>query len=303
MEGEQEALVALARALERVGYSFVTPTPETHRRVLARKAQAENLRDVFGWSCMFSRELIGEEMFGLLTSAGACEACGDGRFRSRVRYSRLQGELYAHSAYPTLAADAVFFGPDTYRFCAFVARETPRARFVVDVGCGSGAGGIVAARASGAQKLVLADVNPRALWLSEVNAMLAGRGAAFVESDVLSHVSGAPDLVVANPPFMRDPSTRAYRDGGGSYGEALSVRIAREALARLAPGGTLLLYAGAPVVDGRDVFKEALGDVLEACDVTYDEIDPDVFGEALDDEGYERVERIAAVGLRALKTS
>src|SRR5690606_1800990 len=134
------------------------------------------------------------------------------------------------------AADAVFFGPDTYRFCAFVAREAPHARFVVDVGCGSGAGGIVAARASGAQKLVLADVNPRALCLSEVNATLAGQGAALVESDVLSHVSGAPDLVVANPPFMRDPSRRAYRDGGGSYGEALSVRIAREALARLAPG-------------------------------------------------------------------
>src|SRR5690606_24999929 len=104
-------------------------------------------------------------------------------------------------------------------------------------------------------------------------------------------------------PYMRDPATRTYRDGGGTYGEALSVRIAREALARLAPGGTLLLYTGAPVVDGRDVFEEAIGGFFDAHDATYEELDPDVFGEALEDEGYERVERIAAVGLRALKSS
>ena len=37
-------------------------------------------------------------------------------WKSSVRASTLHGELFLHSAFPTLSADAVFFGPDTYRF-------------------------------------------------------------------------------------------------------------------------------------------------------------------------------------------
>jgi hypothetical protein len=99
---------------------------------------------------------------------------------------------------------------------------------------------------------------------------------------------------------MRDDAERLYRDGGGSYGEALSVRIARESVAKLGPRGTLVLYTGAAIVDGVDRFYEALKPTLEACggEVTYEELDPDVFGEELERPNYARVERIAAVGLR-----
>jgi hypothetical protein len=99
---------------------------------------------------------------------------------------------------------------------------------------------------------------------------------------------------------MRDDAERLYRDGGGRYGEALSVRIARESLARLGTRGTLILYTGAAIVDGVDQFYLALKPTLEACggEVTYEELDPDVFGEELERPNYARVERIAAVGLR-----
>ena len=62
--------------------------------------------------------------------------------------------------------------------------------------------------------------------------IVKGMAVRLVRSDVLAAVDGAPDLIVANPPYMRDHAARAYRDGGGSHGEELSLRIAREALAR-----------------------------------------------------------------------
>lgn len=302
MDDAPQALLELGRALMREGYHFVTPTPETHRRVLARGDAASNLRDVFGWSRVFKRAQLPAEWFALLQAADALDQLGDG-YRARVRFSSLEGGLYVHSAYPTSAVDAVFFGPDTYRFCTFVRRAAPSSRHVVDIGCGSGAGGLIAARAAGAQRLVLSDINARALFYARINAALS-RGlepdAFALEtpiSNVLHDVAGPLDLIVANPPYMRDGAARAYRDGGGQFGEALSVRIVREALARLAPGGTLLLYTGVAVVDGRDVFLEAIEGLLQGHTSHYEEVDPDVFGEELERPGYERVERIAAVGL------
>jgi SAM-dependent methyltransferase len=303
MDEASEALLELGRALTATGYTFVTPTPATHARVYERGTMARDLRDVFGWSRPFAPSVLPARYIDLLDAAGALQSYG-ALLRSKVRFSTLAGCLYVHSAYPTDAADSVFFGPDTYRFCAFLARELARGNGqlarggrVFDVGCGSGAGGLVAARAAEARELVLGDVNPRALRFAGVNARLAAQPVRLVESDVLHGVEGAFDVIVANPPYMRDDAQRAYRDGGGAHGEALSLRIAREALDRLAPGGTLLLYTGAAVVDGEDVFLRALGPLLTGRDFRYEELDPDVFGEELELPGYERVERIAAVGL------
>jgi hypothetical protein len=93
-----------------------------------------------------------------------------------------------------------------------------------------------------------------------------------------------------------DSQARTYRHGGGSYGEELSVRIAAEGIPRLAPGGCLLVYTGSAVVDGVDTFERALrARVGDAGRITYREIDPDVFGEELEQHPYDRVDRIAAV--------
>jgi release factor glutamine methyltransferase len=290
------ALLALARALREAGYRFVTVTPETHRRVHGRASPSRSpLRDVFGWSRPFAKGAIPAPMFELLGEAGALLEAG-GIYRSAVRFSSLGDALFVHDAYPTTRPDAVFFGPDTYRFCAAIARAQVAAERVVDVGCGTGAGGVVAARH--ARRVVLADVNERALAFARVNVELAGlTGVEIVTSDVLGGVQGPIDLVVANPPYLRDELRRTYRDGGGELGEALSIRIVREAALRLAPGGTLLLYTGAAVVDGEDLVRRAVLPLLEEAGMhaLYEELDPDVFGEELDRPAYAAVERIAAV--------
>ncbi|MDB4997243.1 MAG: putative N(5)-glutamine methyltransferase PrmC [Myxococcaceae bacterium] len=298
-------LVELGRVLQRAGYRFVTPTPETHRRVLARGGEAKDVRDALGWNRPFRRSVVPREVALLLDAAGALRSLDDDRAVAQVRFSTLDEFLFVHSAYPTLDPASVFFGPDTYRFVAMAQRalrSSPRALRLVDVGCGSGAGGIALAHA--AQKVVLADINDAALSLTRVNVALAGLDPASVEvlkSDVLDGVAGAVDLVLANPPYLVDAEARAYRDGGGDLGAALSVRIAGESIARLAPGGRLVLYTGTAIVGGRDTFLECVRPLLDAAGAayTYETLDPDVFGEELDRPGYAAVERIAVVGLYA----
>lgn len=293
-----EALVKLGHELVHDGYEFVTVTPATHLRALRQRgSHAVDLRDVFGWSRPFDADLLSPRMLELLRAAGCCRADGR-RLRSTVRFSTIDGRLIAHSAFPTVERDAVFFGPDSYRFAAAALRHAPHSQRIVDVGCGTGVGGIVVA--SRTRQLVLADVNDRALWFARVNAALAGVSPQIVHSDVLDDVAGEIDLVIANPPYLRDGAGRLYRDGGGELGEGLGVRIVRDALQRLAPGGSLILYTGTPIVDGCDIFLRAVTPLLDRgnATVSYEELDPDVFGEELDDPDYVDVERIAAVLLR-----
>jgi len=228
----------------------------------------------------------------------------DGLLRSRVRWSSLDGLLFAHSQFPTQASDAVFFGPDSYRFAQLIHTHLQQnftaVQRAVDIGCGAGVGAIVIARARREAQVLAVDINPQALRLSAVNAALAEvANVEVARSDVLQDVPGQFDLIVANPPYMADPSERAYRHGGGTLGAGLSLRIVEQALPRLTPGGSLVLYTGVAMVDGRDPFLEALGQWRDSADFgwTYKELDPDVFGEELLTPGYQDVERIAVVAL------
>ena len=239
-------------------------------------------------------------MLAALEAADALEPAG-GLLKSRLRVASLGTGLFLHSAFPTEGEEAVFFGPDTYRFARFLAAELPRAKGaarLVDVGAGTGAGGIVAARILPRLAVTLTDVNPLALRLAAANAAHAGIEAERLLGSGLGAVEGPVDLVIANPPYVMDEDDRTYRDGGGLYGAKLSLDWALEGARRLQPGGHMLLYTGAAIVEGRDLLREALLERLEplGCTLRYEEIDPDVFGEELDKKPYRDVERIAAIG-------
>ncbi|WP_130904450.1 MULTISPECIES: class I SAM-dependent methyltransferase [unclassified Pseudomonas] len=299
------ALLELGRHLLSEDYRFITPTPLTHERVYQRFSPplAKNLRDVFGWSMPFDHTLFPRDVLAGLEQAEIVERQGP-LWRSTVRWSSLEGGLFAHSAYPTTQADAVFFGPDSYRFAqlidAHLQQRFEPVRRAVDIGCGAGVGALVIAHAHPQAEVLAVDINPRALRLSAVNAELAGvDNVSVYQSDILGSVEGEFDLIIANPPYMNDSQHRAYRHGGGALGEALSLRIVRESLPRLHKGGSLLLYTGVAMVDGQDPFLEVIQALLagHAVGWTYRELDPDVFGEELLKPGYERVERIAVVAL------
>lgn len=314
------SLLALGRWLQECNYHFTTPTPATHARVLAHcpGELAHDLRGVFGWNLPFAGDAaalpLPPQLADLLRTAGLLVRTDTDHWRSTVRFGTLGPLLLAHSAYPTDNADTVFFGPDTYRFAALIDhtlahRPLPAGARVLDMGCGGGAGGLVAvgaAPAGGAAlaDLVLADINPRALAFAQVNAALAGVPVPLhcVQSDLFAQVDGLFDLVVSNPPYLVDGAERTYRHGGGALGGELSERIARASLARLRPGGRLVLYTGSVIVDGHDALGEALQAAVAAqgnWPMQYSELDPDVFGEELEMPFYAdvRAERIAAVAL------
>lgn len=107
---------------------------------------------------------------------------------------------------------------------------------VLDVGCGSGVIGLVAAR-RGAGWIDCVDAKLLAVAAAERNltrnSVTNGRA---LPSDVYDAVRGERyDLVVSNPPFHR----------GKALGQEVAQRLIAEAPAMLSPGGRLLLVANA----------------------------------------------------------
>jgi hypothetical protein len=304
----EEAGLAVLRALDALAYRFVPVTPETHKRVVARpgKSEAGDLRDVFGWSLPFEEPLLPPGLLAAMREGGLLESAGDGTWKSKVRASTVADRLFLHSAFPTDADDSVFLGPDTVRFAAFLAAELRGAgpiRRLVDIGAGAGVGGIVAAALVPGARIELVDVNEAAFPFARANAAHAGIDPAVHASDGVAAVAPGFDLAIANPPFIIDEDGPAYRAGGDMHGAELSIDWALAAADKLTPGGRMLLYSGSAIVDGRDALCEALEAGLpeRGCTLAYREIDPDIFGEELEKPSYRDVERIAAVGAVIVK--
>lgn len=105
---------------------------------------------------------------------------------------------------------------------------SPEAR-VLDLGCGWGPVGIAAARAAPLGRVVLVDVNRRALGLARANLRRNAVTNAEVRAGSLFGPVGAErfDLIATNPP---------YRSG-----RPLVLRLLSECPAHLAAGGRLLM--------------------------------------------------------------
>nr|BFE59042.1 class I SAM-dependent methyltransferase [Dactylosporangium thailandense] len=307
------ALRRLGDRLKAAGYRFTTVTPATHERVNRRpgNARGHSLTDVLGWSRPFDRDALPADIVALLDAAGALRCERDG-WRSTIRVSGYDGELFVHSAFPAAGRDAVFFGPDTHRTVDAVlahlhertAGRADRPARVADIGTGSGAVAVAVAKRLPGAEVVAADVNPTALRYARVNAALAGMGNVRPRpSDLLGNVPGAFDLIVSNPPFMIDPEGRAYRDGGGAHGHDLPLAVLDTAVHRLTPGGSLVLLCGTGIAAGRDPLLDAVTDRLTGTGMrwAYREIDPDVYGENLQEPAYRHADRIAIALLTATR--
>ena len=302
-----KALASVLAELRRQGYRHIAVTPLTHATVNGRPGNtwAHDLNGIFGWSRPFHAHILPDKLFDQMREADILTPHEDG-WRSLVRVATLDGLMFLHSAYPTEAADAVFFGPDTYRFATAIREAldhcTSPIKRAVDIGCGAGPGAILLARAMPKAEVLAVDINPRALALTQVNAIHNGTpNVHAVHSNLLSDVTGSFDFVVANPPYLVDPAQRAYRHGGGPLGADFALAVIDAAMARLSPGGTLLLYTGVAIIGGVDPFRAAADERLDATGATwsYREIDPDIFGEELLNPSYADTDRIAAVVLTA----
>src|SRR5207302_7978884 len=103
-----------------------------------------------------------------MADAGVLDIVGTA-FQVKVRFSTLGDQIFVHSSFPTEQADAVFFGPDTYRFARLIRHSLGSMKRhgaggelrILDIGAGSGAGGLHAASLASrfAPILTLADIN------------------------------------------------------------------------------------------------------------------------------------------------
>ena len=319
----QHQLMLLLDYLQMHDYRFTTISPSSHEKVnnRAENAMASDLAGIFGWNRAFKREMIEADLLDLMLSANIVIEAENG-WKSQLRVSSINDLLFLHSAYPTLGNEAVFFGPDTYRFANaihhyFATNKQPIHR-AVDIGTGSGVGAVLLALAlskaeaesqSGVEPeldVVAVDINNVALSLARVNLAAADMNhITLMHSNLLNNVAGNFDLMIANPPYLMDESERTYRHGGGELGAALSLDIVDTAIERLNPNGTLLLYTGVAILSGHDAFLTEVAVKLDFAGFTYEytEIDPDIFGEELDREAYKMTDRIAAVVLTARKNA
>ncbi len=222
MDAKGLALIALGKDLRARGYRFVAVTPATHRRVFGRPPGPPGLQSMFGWNRPFRRRRCRPDLVELLAAAGALQeteaaligrACGSPP--SASCYSRIR-------AFRTTEPDAVFFGPDTYRFVRLLRSSLagmPAAKpcRLVDIGCGSGAGGLFAAQTAERHRSRARGHQPHGVGVQcgQRRRSTVVPGARPVFSDVLDGVEGDADLIISNPPYLVDDDRRLYRHGGG----------------------------------------------------------------------------------------
>lgn len=183
------------------------------------------------------------------------------------------------------------------------AKTATQPRTAVDVCCGSGAGALHITQHYSQSHVIGLDMNPRALELAPINAALHSSSVTFEYSDLFGAIASCKDvdLIVSNPPYIASSDTDhpTYSAGGAQQGLELPLRIIKEGMELLAPGGYLLMYTGVPVEyrrPGYDAFLEYLK-ALEGSElVSYVVIVPDFFGEELSEEAYVNVGRIQIVG-------
>jgi release factor glutamine methyltransferase len=143
----------------------------------------------------------------------------------------------------TLLTDPEVFHPvhflSTPVFVDYVATFDLAGKRLLDMGTGSGAVGIFAAR-RGAQ-VTACDINPRAVVLARDNARRNGVDVEILESDLFSSLGGRTfDLICFNLPFYPGQPATPFEAAffGGPAFETISA-FAAGCRGVLAPGGTV----------------------------------------------------------------
>ncbi len=195
----------------------------------------------------------------------------DGVFRSRVCLFPCY-DKYISTDRPeknTAINQVMWLWGESYILGGLVKRS-PRRR-AVDIGTGSGVHAILAS--GHCQRVLAADVNPRALAFAQFNATLNGlSNIEFVLSDVFGSVSGTCDLLLANPPYAPDSAAKAGDNfwSGGVAGTDILRQIVHAIPSRLDPDGAchlIALYPNAPGTTIKEHFDHWLDGTVSEYEV------------------------------------
>jgi release factor glutamine methyltransferase len=137
-----------------------------------------------------------------------------------------------------------------------LCRTLPEAR-IADVGTGSGAIAVALARHLPRAIITATDTSAAALDVAQANVARHGVGerVALLKRDLLADLPGPFDLIVSNPPYVRDdefaalpPDVRLHEPRtalvAGPTGVEVIARLAAQAVDRLVEGGWLVVEVG-----------------------------------------------------------
>ena len=75
---------------------------------------------------------------------------------------------------------------------------------IIDLGCGSGCIGLSLKKKLGDVNVTLLDISNDALMVAKTNANLLNCDVSFIESDMWDKVNDKYDVIISNPPYIRN---------------------------------------------------------------------------------------------------
>lgn len=188
-----------------------------------------------------------------------------------VRLQHIVQEMEQGKPWQYAVGSAAFFGrtfaldqnvliprQDTELVAEEALRCLKKGDSVLDLCCGSGAIGLTLAlesAKSGAAKVLLADVDKKALKVAKYNAKQLKANVKTKQSDMFQNIGGKFDLIVCNPPYIEtktietlDKSVKDYEPrlalDGGADGLKFYRILAQQAAKHIKKGGALVLEIG-----------------------------------------------------------
>jgi release factor glutamine methyltransferase len=244
---------------------------ETARRALAAKFKSAAIESADLDARILTGHALGLDLTGLISAAQRLLTPDESTRLDQFARRRLAGEPVAR-----IVGEKEFWGlpfqlssatlvprPDTETVVELALEllradgSLDRPLRIADLGTGSGAILLALLSELPAAQGFGTDISEHALQTAGANAARAGLSnrAAFIACDYATGLSGAFDLIVSNPPYIRTadidglaPEVRhhdplAALDGGADGLDAYRALIPRAA-SLLAPGGWLVLEAG-----------------------------------------------------------
>jgi release factor glutamine methyltransferase len=247
------------------------PTVEAARRKLAERFRNNAIDSAQLDARLLIGEVLGLDLTGLVTSANRTLTTDESDRLESLAQRRLAGEpvarILGHREFwglsLKLSPATLVPRPDTetvVELALEILRETDaldRPLRIADLGTGSGAILLALLSELPQARGIGTDISTEALRTAEANATREGFAdrADFIACDYASGLSGAFDLIVSNPPYIRsadiaglttevrDYDPKAALDGGPDGLDAYRALIP-QAAGLLAPGAALVVEAG-----------------------------------------------------------
>ncbi len=118
---------------------------------------------------------------------------------------------------------------------------------VLDLGCGTGLLGLVAAKSGNVRRVLFADINERAVELCkdniESNSGVIHAECTAIKSNLFSRIREKFNLIIFNAPYLPDNDKTELSESwyGGKGGVELSVKFLNDAVSRLKENGRILI--------------------------------------------------------------